>query len=282
MVKHNIDLLKKYFCEKYNYGVYVKTSHSNGLNANLKAREQGSDNNLATFGKVEYKSGEFTFGGTLTSANDFKLNLQYVPQDYKDYTLKSELTSKFGQSKSASKNVAIEYKTQNVAAGLKVVDTPTVNLNAVFGTTKLGAGFDATFKVSDGRFSTYNFGAYYHEDNHKFALLHKSTSATEYAPGNLVLSGYKKLNDELQAGFNATYGVSNGDLKAEVGGQYKLDSRSSVRAKFDLNANLALGFKKDFSSTVSLMAGVSADLRKVSNDLDAAKIGFKVKLSPKD
>jgi len=96
----------------------------------------------------------------------------------------------------------------------------------------------------------------------------------------LGLTYFHKVNSDLSVGADATFDVSNSDVRPKFtfGVQYSLNPDSTVKTKLDNQGQLALSYTQKFNKNAKLTVSGGFDTNNFSGK-DSANYGFSLALN---
>lgn len=148
----------------------------------------------------------------------------------------------------------ISYNTSNLAANINL------SLSAASGSFAVGGGVDID---GSGSLKEANAGAQYSQSDVTVAVF------TSKNLGTVNVSYYQKVSADLVSGASISQCLSSGNRAFTLGGQYKLDGRTSVKGKVDSKGIVGTSVAHTLSDCLSATIGAEFDTQ--SSDVAAAK-----------
>jgi hypothetical protein len=157
-----------------------------------------------------------------------------------------------------------DYRHKDVVASVTVQGS-SIDAAAVVEVRDFQVGLSSSYNADSGKLAEPSLAARY--NGGKYVVSAVSTGLK----GDDVLATYSQtINDKIDvAGTFSTHGN-----KFAVGGAYKLDADSNVRAKVNSDGLLNLGYNRQVTKGTSINAGLEVD----TNDTDKRKFGLSLNI----
>ncbi|CAG9320013.1 unnamed protein product [Blepharisma stoltei] len=203
----------------------------------------------------------------------------WTPKDYvANLKLKTECkTQKVGSTPQTEPSFAVEYTHPKAIGKLVFLGAPLVVKGSLtLGTPAYGLGLDGKFSTQSQKLTAYNLAAWWFRKHSRLVVKHVGTNTEEIALGNLELSYYHKLSPKVHVATKVTNELKGKATNFEIGGDYKLDDKTLVKAKAGTCGSFALGLARQLSDNLKLTLSTGLDSKAITAcDLHDFKFGFR-------
>jgi hypothetical protein len=217
---------------------------------------------------VHFKKDLLTFTAKRRSDSLSHFIFEYTPKDLIP-NLKFKSEARITHSASGDRvepSATVDYSHTLGKAKLTVSDNPGVaKASVTFGKPEYGVGLDGKFEFGLGRFTGYNVAGWWFRKHAKLVVKHVGTDKSNYAVGDCVMSYYQKLTPLTHLASLVKVNWPTKNTYIEVGGDYKYDDKTLLKAKTNSDGKVGLAFIHKLSSNLKVTLATEVDSKKVTS-----------------
>lgn len=264
--------------DDYNFDrkLKVETKTGNGVTFTTEGAMKGEGKSILAklSAKFKHSSGinvkklQLTTAGRLIGEFDMQ-------QDDIKFIIKAEDGNKGGKSKSV---IGAQYQTDAVAVSAEVdaASGPAINATAAFGFDSFVVGgmvkYNTQFddKANSPSLDDYNASLNYNGGDASVTL--KTANKLD----KLMLGVHHNISRDVQVASAFTYGRGDAKKSLTVGGQYALDSDTTLQGKINNDGIVSFNYIQQVKPNVKLAASAQVDAKNF--DGDSHKLGLSLTL----
>ncbi|CAG9318809.1 unnamed protein product [Blepharisma stoltei] len=277
--KKQEDLLKKGYCHGslalFNFNItqtdftwHTRTSYGkNGVNEPI----------LSSW--IQYKQGLAAWKAKKRTDGLSHFIFDWTPKDLvPNLKLKSECKTLKGKTEPS---FSLEYTHPRAIGKLVFLGSPLVVKGSLTtGQAAYGLGLDGKFCTESQKLCAYNLAAWWFRKHSRLVVKHIGTNTDEITWGNLELSYYHKLSPKVHVGTRVINDIKGKSTDFEIGGDYKYDEKTVVKAKAGTCGGIALGLARQLSDNLKLTLSTALDSKAITAcDLHDFKFGLRLDYS---
>lgn len=268
------DLLTKDF----NFGktkFEAKTNTLTGVEFNSLLERNDSDGTLKGELKTKFKHTDsgLTFTETYDTSNKFSVKVEAT--EIAD-GLKLDVEGIFNPY-SASREVKVGYSFKSdsltTTGNVNALKSQQLKVDAVSGYEGLLVGAQLSFDVASSKVQDYSLAVGYTDVDYA-ATFQANSKLSKFAA-----SYSHVVSPKVTVAGTASWGTTDKQAFFEFGTNYKLDSDSSIKAKFDSDGKVGLGFSQKLRPDLKVSLGLLVNTRNL--DQNAHKLGYSFTYEPK-
>ena len=275
LTKQQEDLMRLGYCYKSLATVTVETSDNEAV---FKARAaQKAEGTVLSSSSIKLTKGAVVVTPKRRTDGLGVYTVEYAANQ--EVKVKAEgrvVDAPEGTTREVTTSVEVK-KTDYVVKAAFINPNTAVRLSGTYLKGNTGFGFDGKFTLEKKRFESYNFAAWYAQDDQTIVLKHNGCDKDKYAPGELALSYYRNVSSSTHLAALAKYSIPTKTPTLDLAGDYQVDKTMTIRGKLSSSGLLGLALSKKLVDCISVTVAAQFDTKKFkTNSLTDYKFGFKL------
>jgi len=268
------DLLGK----EYNFGktkFEAKATTAGGIEFTNTVERNDSDGHIKGEIKTKYKhdASGLIFNDTVTTSNNLVFKVE-APEIVSGTKVELETTfNPYQVSKEIRAGATLQYDHLTSTFSANIFQKPEVKVDAVVGHEGLVVGAQAVFDVTSSGLSDYSAAVGYAEKDYSISM-HSNKRFSQYEA-----KFSHTVNSKVSLASLASWSTNDKSAAIEFGAQYKLDSDTSLKTKFDTTGKIGFAYIQKIRPDTKATFGVLIDTRNL--DQNAHKFGYSLTFEPK-
>ena len=237
---------------------------------------QAKDQNTLASTWIKLGNEWVTFKHKRSTEKFSQYKLEFLLKDYIKQNLKVICDCQlWGISAHKDPSVSVEYSNEKMTGKMVYhTDNNEIHLQLTGGKPEYGVGLDCKYEFSTKSLQHFIVAGWWTESNRTLALklMLNSLNTTK-----VNISYYQELNPNARLASFVSTNLSNAVTKIKVGGDYKLDQDTVIKAKINSTGNVGLAFSRKLSSTLSATLATEINTKSLVSHADNDyRLGFRV------